>query len=262
MRLAVIGDTHMGTRHITDKLDAISDLGIQQAIVVGDFGFYPREHVGHVFLDHVNAKAEALGIMIYALPGNHEDHDSWEYVCKNWKDPKGFGTARSHIRLIPKVKTWIWDNKKFAVAGGAVSIDRDWRIELEREGKGKHWWANEVLSDVELGALAGRARGGYTADYLFTHDCSNWTTFAHKLVVDPESEKHRQKIDQVIRLIKPGMHFHGHMHHKYEWNNTLNTGQFGSEPVVNVATYGLGCNNGAASWGVLDTSDNTFEWRN
>ena len=66
-----------------------------------------------------------------------------------------------------------------------------------------------------------------------------------------ESHMHRQKIDEVLKRTTPTMHFHGHMHHRYEWENRVGGDDF-------TRTYGLTCNGALNSWGVLNTEDDTF----
>lgn len=259
----IIGDTHCGRRNLTSKLDRCKALGIQHALVVGDFGLFPKEAEGHDFLDAAQASAEANGLTVYAIPGNHEDHDAWEFICENWTLKGGWGMARRRVLLAPKAHRWKWAGKTFISAGGATSIDRHQRRQWEEMphagGPRTQWWPNEELTDDNMVRLKGMAKLG--CDYLITHDASNYTNFGFALDVDPVSAAHREKIDHVLDYTRPHMHFHGHMHSKYDWVNTQGTGLFGSQPVVQAHTIGLECNSDYWSWGVLDLNANAKrEW--
>lgn len=248
MRILVCGDTHGHSRVVKYKLDIAKRLGATHILVVGDFGVWPG--IGGVqFLDEINAHALFLDIKIYALPGNHEDHDQWEWWLNSNipKDNQGFTYIRSNVLISPKVHNWKWDHKRFFIAGGAVSIDKQRRI------KGKDWWSNEVLSDSEFASI--QKYQGPAIDYLFTHDCSDFTPWGFHLDPDPASQAHRQRIDQVIRTVRPRMQFHGHMHHKYDWINTAS--HYGNKETL---TYGLDCDSESNSWGVLDTERDRFFW--
>jgi hypothetical protein len=247
MRILVVGDTHGMSGVVEAKAKIASRLDCEVMLVVGDFGVWPGTG-GIAFLDDVNAAARANDIKVYALPGNHEDHDQWEWWLSSSmpKDDYGFTYVRSNLLLSPKVHNWKWDKKRFFICGGAVSIDRQWRTE------GKSYWRNETFSEDDLSSV--EKYRGPAVDYLFTHDCSNYTPWGFSLVPDPDSQENRHRIDKAIRALKPRQHFHGHMHHRYDWDNPYNEAEYPTR------TYGLDCNGEANSWGVLDTEKDRFFW--
>lgn len=247
MRLLVAGDTHGVSDYVWAKARVGSELGCTAMLVVGDFGMWPGKG-GIRFLDECNAAAKEHNIPVYALPGNHEDHDQWEWWLNSNmpKDDAGFTHVREHVLISPKVHNWKWDKKRFFIAGGAVSIDRRMRRE------GQSWWPNETFSEANLFSV--EKYKGPAIDYFFTHDASNYTPWGFKLVADPDSQENRHRIDQAIRVLQPRMHFHGHMHHKYDWENYYNGAEYPTQ------TYGLDCNGESNSWGVLDTEENRFFW--
>jgi len=247
----MVGDTHGNAEVIAFKAKLAYLYKIKKMVVLGDFGMWPGRG-GVAFLDDVNCAlkqygVKQYGIKLYALPGNHEDHDQWEWWVnsKMPTDENGFTFIRSHILIAPKVKFWRWGDKQFAIAGGAVSIDRGWRT------PGKSWWPNEELSVKNLESI--HKYSGPQVDYLFSHDCSNYTPWGFKLNPDMNSQIHRQKMDEILESLSPRMHFHGHMHKKYEWVN---------EHTGGTLTYGLDCDGEDASWGILDTDDDKFYWPN
>lgn len=270
----VIGDTHGGIKNIVPKLEKAHQHGIQKAIVVGDFGLWDHEFNGVQFLDEVNAAATQFNLSVFAIGGNHENWDRWEYYVKNNPTSKGFAYVRSCVLIAPKVHEWTWANKKFIGAGGAVSIDAEGRRMSERgdkrlwdnfgvrpRGRGPRteWWDNEELTDQDV--MKVQQLG--TADYLFTHDCSNFTQFKNRLKPDAASERHRVRMDKVIKSVKPRFHFHGHMHEKFDWVNTLSHGDsafLDSYDGPETRTLGLECDRDFNSWGILDTEQEAWYW--
>lgn len=166
----------------------------------------------------------------------------------------GWAYARTHLLLSPKVHDFRWGNKQFVVAGGAVSIDKEYRLEYERAKGKKVWSKNEQLTDAQVNQIKSlRFAHGKPVDYLLTHDCSNRTPWENRLKPDIDSQIHRQRIDEVLGAVKPRFHFHGHMHERYDWQNRVGGDDW-------TQTYGLECNSDLWSWGVLDLKTDVFEW--
>ncbi len=251
------GDTHGGVAHVKQKIDLAKRVGdIQRIVILGDFGLW-WGFEGVKFLDEINDYARANNVQIFAVPGNHECHELWDHMVKGAQEAhatsKGWAYVRTHVLLSPKVHEFRWGNKQFVVAGGAVSIDKAYRLEYYRQ-KGKHVWSpNEQLTDDEVETI--RSWKLDKVDYLLTHDCSDKTPFYGRLKPDIDSQIHRKRIDSVLKITNPGMHFHGHMHTAYDWMNFV--GERNGEAVY-VQTYGLECNNDPDAWGVLDLVTNEF----
>lgn len=260
MRLMIVGDTHGNAGAVEYKAKIAKRLGVDTMIVVGDFGLWPG-YEGVQFLDDVNAAAREYNQRVIALPGNHEDHPQWE----KWfdlapLDGHGFAIVRSNLRLTKKVQPFRMGGKRFYVCGGAVSIDKQWRT------PGKSWWPNEEFLPSDLASV--EKYKGPDIDYLLTHDCSDFTAFRGRLKPDPESTANRQRIDRAIRALRPRYHFHGHMHTRYEWHNTMSHGlresAFGHDESewngASTHTFGLDCDYEDDSWVILDTgADNSKE---
>jgi predicted phosphodiesterase len=272
MLLGMVGDTHGNTQFLVDVLNKFGAMrNVQHVVVLGDFGYWPHFYDGVVFLDDVNRAAEANRLSIYCVPGNHENHDHWNWAVENMPTSKGFAYVRTRVLLAPKVLYWKWAGKQFLAVGGAVSIDKEGRRAREhdhrdafgnrRKGTGPRtlWWPDEQLSDEELATVRDEK-----VDFLFTHDCSNRTPFRHRLKPDIDSVAHRAKIDMVLDRARPEMHFHGHMHERYEWDNPTGnvvSGVFPTEYDHYTKTYGLECDGMWDSWGVLDTDTGEFKFR-
>ncbi len=279
MRVMILGDTHGNTKALVKAIKLAGDRKISHIFQVGDFGLWTHKFDGHKFLDESNAACIENGVHVFAIGGNHENWDHWNWYVENHPTSKGFGYVRSNILLAPKIHQFKLAGKKFAVAGGAVSIDRDWRLAQERGGTyfdphwgpintGKAggnktlWWPNEQLTDQDVVKIETTFD---KPDYLLTHDCSNNTHFRHRLKPDAESERHRHRIDRVIKALQPRVHFHGHMHTKYEWENVATHGYsaFSDEewtgPVT--MTYGLECDGDTDNWGVFETDTGEFAFQ-
>jgi hypothetical protein len=256
-RILLSGDTHGDARSVFHKVDEAVKHGVQRIVILGDFGLWWR-YDGVKFIDEINAYATKHNRQIFALPGNHENYDWWnaavEAAQKSKATAHGWAYLRTNVLLSPRVHDFVWGGKQFVVAGGAVSIDKAERLAYERETGKRIWSKDEQLADSEVDELlATRFAHGVKVDYLLTHDCSNMTPWRDRLKPDFESQIHRQRIDRVLRAIQPKLHFHGHMHTKYDWMN-LTGDDFWTQ------TYGLECNRDLNSWGILDLGTDEFKF--
>ena len=277
IHIVVVGDTHGVKQDIWKACREAGDRRIQHVVVVGDFGLWTHFADGHEFLDEAQEAARANNLSIYAIGGNHENWDHWNWFVENMPTSKGFAMVRQRVLLAPKVHEWRWAGKQFVAAGGAVSIDKRERLINEFGGEGNMiygvvgprgtgprtlYWDNEELTDQDVIKIQ---KMGKKADYLFTHDCSNYTPFRGRLKPDPDSERHRRRIDEVLRATKPEVHMHGHMHTKYDWINGMSYGAsaFASEDTAThqTQTYGLECNSDWNAWGILNVDTGEFAFR-
>lgn len=276
MKIYVAGDVHGNILHMGKHVYRAGDRRINHLVVVGDFGLWTHFKDGVDFLDEINEAARINNVRIYAIGGNHENWDHWNWAVDNLPASKGFAYIRNNILLAPKAHRWTWAGKQFAAAGGAVSIDkvsrqleekgydfmRDKYVTSKRERLGPRslWWPNEELTDDHVREIES---WNLEVDYLFTHDCSDSTPWKKRLKPDPDSVIHRARIDRVLRATKPVMHFHGHMHEKYDWLNSIRVPQSDEYPEGwhDVETYGLEHDGSLNSWGVLDTDRDEFLWQ-
>lgn len=283
IRVGIVGDTHGDVKDAVEVLNEMGKRKITHVFVVGDFGLWTHFADGQEFLDRVQATAEANNLNVFAVGGNHENWDHWNWFVDNMPTHKGFAMVRRRVMLAPKAHEFRMAGRQFVVAGGAVSIDRDSRLKSERGGIDEYtgrrfsgtgartlWWPNEELTDQDVVKIQSQFP---KADILLTHDCSNYTHFQGRLKPDPDSERHRRRIDEVIRAVEPKVHFHGHMHTKYVWDNALSHGDsaFRNEPWSGpvTKTYGMEANPRAMFgnrsrgdwWGVLETDDLSFAYQ-
>lgn len=272
-RVGLIGDLHGNT---DEAIYVISELGkrnITHAFALGDFGIWPGFD-GLLYMDAVNRVAKENNVQVYVIPGNHDDHDFIDLLPRFAPKHKGFYYVRENVLISPKVNTFRMFNKTFGVAGGAVSVDREWREEYNHgryydaargrfiriKNPTKIWWEQEQLNDDEVIEACNFGK----IDYLLTHDCSDKTPWKRRLKPDWASQAHRQKIDQIVTATKPEVHFHGHMHERFEWQNSVGDGHL-------VDTYGLeadylamhrsAVSKFADNWTVLETETNEVAFR-
>lgn len=256
-KIMVAGDWHGNTVWADNTVKIAHKYGARKIVQCGDFGIWTHDEDGHTYLDTLNHTARTLGVKIYFVGGNHEnwDHLDW-WEKNNPRTYQGHVIVRSHIFYIVSGTRWMWNDKWFMGVGGAVSIDREYRLKRERSYKtGPRprtlWWPQEQLSDEVLYKIENGPRR--KTDYLFTHDCPTNAPFQFRLKNDPESQMHRQKMDRLGRAVKPDKWFHGHMHDKYD---AYRFPMYESHSLV----YGMRCDGCPDNWGILNTSDNTFTW--
>lgn len=261
MRMMVVGDTHGNAGAVEYKAKLAKHLGADRMMICGDFGLWPG-YEGVKYLDDVNAIGHEYNQYVFALPGNHENHDQWEkWLDMGLPTSAGFTYVRDRLLFSPKVHNWKWGDKHYFICGGAVSIDKAWRK------PGISWWENETFSEEDLSSV--EKYKGPAIDYLFTHDCSDYTPWKTRLKPDPESVANRKRIDRAIAALRPRNHFHGHMHQSYDWLNTASHGKFetafGTDDInwdgeTVTHTFGLECDYDENSWGILDTERDRFFW--
>lgn len=261
------GDTHGSVRAVKEKIDFACQQKVDRIIVLGDFGLW-WGYKGVKFIDEINELARARNRQIFAIPGNHEDYDQWNWCIDNAPTPKDghWRYLRTNVLLSPRTGTFVWGGKRFAVAGGAVSIDKEWRLGVERGWDiyekrrvpaQRMYSPDEQLTDNEVEGLRFEI-ANRPVDYLLTHDCSNRTPWKHRLKEDIDSQIHRQRIDRVLSAIEPKVHFHGHMHETYDWMNLTKSDKTGEG--FYIQTYGLECNWDRNSWGILDLDTDDFKF--
>lgn len=252
-KVMVLGDMHGYTQAVINVINQSKHIDYSKIIQVGDFGLWDHTENGVKYLDDINVTLSHFGRIMYAIGGNHENWDHWNWYVEHLpKDSDGFAILRRHIRLAPRIHTWNWMDgtkiNRFKAIAGAASIDKGIRLQEMAAGRPASWWPQEQITDAEIDSIP----NGPT-DYLFTHDCSNRTPWGFQLVPDPDSQIHRQRIDRALEKTLPKMHFHGHMHKRYEWQNRVSGDHY-------VDTYGLDCNGTNNSWGILDTSVDKFSY--
>lgn len=235
-KFAVVGDVHGNINFANSMCHKAMNAGIDTIYQVGDFGLWDHYDDGIKFLNNLNRKAVECGVMWYWVPGNHENYDSLAVhrAQDGGLDERGFVVIRSNIRSTDKVLTWDHDGLAFGAVGGAVSIDRHYRV------LGKSWWPQETTTMDDVTEFQRQMlKYSNTLDVLLTHDSPttlpSWDGFIKD---DALSERNRQAMDMVYTAANAQIAFHGHYHRHlaYKFNET--------------AVIGLSCDpDGAGHWG-------------
>ena len=247
----IVGDTHGSIHSWKAIINNTKSRPYAKIIQVGDFGLWDHTAKGVAYLDDLNLILAHHGRHVYALGGNHENWDHWNWYLEHMpKDKDGFAILRSHIRLAPRVHRVKWDEKQFLFVAGAASIDKTERLIHMRSSANPvaTWWPQEQLTDDEVDRVS-----TMPANYMFSHDCSNHTPWRRQLIPDFDSQIHRQKIDTILKKVKPNFHWHGHMHQKFDWQNRVDGDRY-------VQTYGLDADAAPNSYGILDTEADVFKY--
>jgi UDP-2,3-diacylglucosamine pyrophosphatase LpxH len=239
-KLLICGDWHGSTRAVESCLEDAQRDKVDAIFQVGDFGvsFSGDEY----FPKAVAQRATAAGIPIYFIDGNHEHFPTIEHWLEKPRNDDGHIQVKYNLFYIPRGTIWEWNGKVFAAMGGAASIDRDWRTEGVDYFRDELITANQTFQFLNLFDHWNRG-----VDYFFTHDCSDRTPWGFQLIPDRDSQRNRQVLDGIIDYVRPAMHFHGHMHKHYEWDNR------------GTMTYGLNMENERHSRGVLDIESGRFD---
>jgi len=172
-------------------------------IVLGDFGWNWTPD---------NLRLYKVRCTTLFVDGNHENFD----VLNNLPTEQMFGgtvgVLKDRVYHLKRGEMYTIKGKKFFCFGGALSIDKDYRI------PGKSWWREEQPSREEFNhALATLDNNNWTFDYLITHTGSDEEIkemFGHKLLIKDYTQG---MISELINNIKSNKgtfatHFFGHMH--------------------------------------------------
>lgn len=200
----MLGDVHGQFDRLRKNIDKynIRDCYI---ICVGDLGIgfaHPAKgelsacrELNTFFLDR--------NIHFMSIRGNHDDPDYFNGPCR---------IELSNFRLLPDYHTETFNGEKFLFVGGAVSIDRLFRVQ------GQSYWRDEIFVYDETRVTP--------CDVLVTHSAPYWIGpfdkdgLAGWCARDPklwdECYKERMEHDLLIQKCGAKKHYCGHFH-AYHW---------------------------------------------
>lgn len=220
MRVVIAGDWHGNTHRGINLIKWTAEKGMDRIYQLGDFGLWPGQG-GAKYLLKLQHHAKENGITIFWLDGNHENHDALDLHRQaadgHWPIPT---VGNDRILYMPRGHRFELDGHKWAVCGGAISIDKDNRI------LGKSYWAQESITDEDVDF----AISGGKADVLLTHDCPadvihDWLMVPNgRYKVLNESHKNRLQLQRVVDTVQPSWIFHGHLHYDYHKMVNMNHG--------------------------------------
>lgn len=163
-------------------------------------------------------------VPIYWTGGNHEDWDRLDRLF-----PVGSAAARSNIAQVDDgvyfcrfgATLELTPDITVLFAGGAESIDKDYRLQLMREGAPKIWWDQEGISKEDLDRLANVPSAqiivSHTAPSVFNLKPflagNSWERIGHL------DEPSRYLLDELLARYHPQNWYFGHFH-KYMMGKT------------------------------------------
>lgn len=204
MKVGVIGDTHAQYPFLKYAYEALIRKGAEEIWQVGDFGYWPRLEEGEFFLTRIARMVEEQGVPIYFADGNHEDHELLDQM------PREPHAIKPNIFHVPRGVVLERGGKRVMFVGGAVSVDRKWRV------AGRTWFANEVLSPHDIDFIKSQGE----ANIVVAHDAP--TAVPYKLLSGwpPEdirlADAHRALMTELAESIKPRLWLNGHYHQRVD----------------------------------------------
>jgi hypothetical protein len=208
------GDWHGNGPWAADMIRSAKNNGADVIVQAGDTGF----KFDHNFMRHLRRALTETEIELYFVDGNHDEHPQ---LFNKWKlDENGFGIPRftnpvevNRIHYVPRGHRWDWNGKTFMGLGGAVSVDRQWRVQ------GDSWWPEEQITprQFEYAMRPGKV------DVMVCHDICDSAELPNLRKssgwpedVLAESAEHRKIIQQVVDQVQPELFVHGHFHVRYD----------------------------------------------
>lgn len=206
-KVAVAGDWHGNQSYALKAINWAAKQNVDSILHVGDFGFW-RSPDG--YSKTLGERALKLGIEIFFVDGNHENHDLLDSLPISDDGTRAVAPGVTHL---PRGFTWDWNGGKWLALGGAHSVDR----QLRREHI--DWFRQETLS---LGD-AFRASSVGQVDFMVTHDCpdrvllpgiDNRSIWEAPFPIEELAlaRQHREFLGQIVDVNKPKFLFHGHYH--------------------------------------------------
>ncbi|MDI2126400.1 metallophosphoesterase family protein [Yinghuangia seranimata] len=241
MRILLAGDTHGNLGHLRLLLDVAAEAGADRIFQLGDFGYWEHEPAGVRFLDELHRSARSRGVTVYFLDGNHDKTGLLLERYGDRADTEGFLAVRGRVRYAPRGHHWTWDGTTFLAFGGALSLDKDWRLaEEERRHKkaarkegfrqaagrppgdvadfaGTLWFPEEEATDAETDAVLAAARTALPdgVDVLLTHDKPRATKPEFNRKDDERCFPNQDRVQALVDALHPDLVAHGHLHYRY-----------------------------------------------
>lgn len=236
MRLFVAGDCHANVRWVCDYLYPTADsLGADCIVQVGDFGYWEHTQAGVEYLDEVDQVAGRTRIPMYFLHGNH---DKWSLLVERYAHgTTGIVPVRPWVIYLPNGHIWSWAGFRMRAFGGAYSVDKQYRLDLEAKRRqkiltknawrreaghpeepvpdtaGTLWFPEEEMSDNDMDALI--MSDSSQLDIVFSHDMPYRSDPGGPFKTLPDCIPNQRRLQRAMDAHRPSFWLHGHLHHRY-----------------------------------------------
>lgn len=236
---AVAGDWHGNSRYAETIIAEVAGR-VDLLLHVGDFGF----DFTASFLRRVTDAANAAGVIVAFVDGNHEDFD-WLQTQPVSED--GVRRLTDRVWHLPRGLRWSMMGVRFLALGGAHSVNRqDLRPHLD-------WWPQETISHGDVLRV-----GSGRTDVVISHDCPDGAPVPALGAGNPRwpeaelalAHDHRCLLREVVEVVQPRYLWHGHYHDRY-------TGMLALDSGGECRVTGLGCDTGpyGSNYAIVDVVD-------
>lgn len=254
-RIVVAGDWHGNNlwayEVIRQAAEALKDQPYPLILHLGDFGIWPGPG-GEKYKKGVSYMLQKKNGVLFFIDGNHENFNFLERAARKRTVPDlgnniwdGTVQIKDNLFHIPRGKRWEWHGRKWLACGGAVSVDKQWRV------LNKSYWTQETITAQQAEFI----KAGGKCDVMITHDCPAMVyldlpvgMFPHKET--QEADAHRRLLQGIVDEVQPEYLMHGHMHRQF--TKFIPTGW------AKVRVDGLDMDGKFGNWFVLNTR--TMEW--
>lgn len=216
MKTAILGDIHRNIRALNMVINTSKEEGANAIIQVGDFGFYGKELEGSLG-KRISAKLDREGVDLYFIGGNHED---WDYLSQLSKDRNQHQIA-DRIFFMPTGSTKTINGRKYLFIGGAVSIDREYRLKYNLP-----YSPLEKITPEDVEYIKSLDDD---CDVVISHDAPDFVDIPQSFLLSPQdivylqcskellddADDNRRLLSEAIRDKSFKNLFHGHYHGSY-----------------------------------------------
>lgn len=221
--IVYVGDIHGAWKTFKSLIDRYKLGNIEEItyiIQVGDFGIGFNNKYDMQTLEDLNNFFKERNIICIAIRGNHDD----PYFFQG-------NHIYSNLQLVPDYTTIEIDGKKHLFVGGAVSIDRKYRVSQDQKeasygSSQRSWWHDEIfILDEE------KLKDIYGVEVVVTHTAPEWChpdnrkgfgNLVDEFVYNDKDlyadlDKERQDMSKMFQILKNNgnyikEHYYGHYH--------------------------------------------------
>jgi Icc-related predicted phosphoesterase len=187
----VVGDIHGEFGVLNHLINNKPDISL--ILQCGDFGWWPRVTIG----SWKNPTLKNKEVKLFWCDGNHEDFQAIKEFKSNEVSPNCFYMERGSVLQLP-------DKRKILFIGGALSIDRKYRI----QGDGNFgWFEEETISQKDIEELLDEK-----IDIVISHTAPNLFQLNDYHDDYFPKDPSRSALSYVFEKYKPKLWYFGHMH--------------------------------------------------
>lgn len=199
------GDIHGCLKKIIWKISNQLGLSKVSLVIAGDFGVgFGSPKAMDVMYNSVKDRLEKHDIIVYVVRGNHDD-------------PSYFDGKHDYprIKFLEDHKVYEIEGKRIYPIGGAHSLDRDWRIDANKEEESygsskRYWWSGEKIKekyedlpdDVDIIVSHESPLSFKPVTVRDVNDYDLWEDIV----------KSRKYLDYILKEVRTDWWIHGHYH--------------------------------------------------